>query len=142
MFPPVADRRSAARTLHNETVADDYGWLRNRDDPAVVAYLEAENAYTTTATAHLEKLRGAIFEEIKSRVQETDLSAPARRGDWWYGRQTEEGSQYPKFVRWAGRPDGPGEVFLDQNELAAGHGFCAIGVLSISPDQSLLAYSV
>ena len=142
MFPPVADRRSAARTLHTETVADDYAWLRNRDDPSVLAYLEAENAFTATATAHLEELRGAIFEEIKSRVQETDLSAPARRGDWWYGRQTEEGSQYPKFVRWAGRPDGPGEVFLDQNELAAGHSFCDVGVLKVSPDQTLVGYSV
>ena len=142
MFPPVADRRSAARTLHNETVTDDYGWLRNRDDPAVLAHLEAENEYTAAATAHLEDLVQAIFEETKSRIQETDLSAPARRGKWWYGRQTEQGRQYPKFVRWSGTPEGPGELFLDQNELASSHGFCAIGVLRISPDQNLLAYSV
>jgi len=142
MFPPVAGRRAVARTLHNETVTDDYSWLRNRDDPAVLAYLEAENAYSGAATSHLDALQKAIFQEIKSRVQEADLSAPARRGDWWYGRQTEEGRQYPKFVRWSGAPEGPGEVLLDQNELASSHGFCAIGVLGVSPDQELLAYSV
>jgi oligopeptidase B len=142
MNPPIAQRRGVARTLHKETVTDDYGWLRDRQDPEVLAHLEAENAYTAAATSHLEELRSRLFYEIKDRVQETDLSAPVRWGKWWYGRRTEEGQQYPRFVRWAETPAGEGQVYLDQNELAAGHSFCDIGVLLVSNDQNLLAYSV
>ncbi len=142
MHPPYARRIPVERTLHGETVVDPYAWLRHRDDPEVIAYLEAENAFTAAATAHLETLRQEIFEEIKGRTQETDLSAPARRGAWWYVTRTVEGLQYPIFARRHGGPDGPEETVLDVNEVAAGHDFCRIGVVAISTGQTHVAYSV
>lgn len=141
MQPPVAKRDPADRTLHGETLVDEYAWLRDRDDPATLAYLEEENAYTEAATRHLATLREALFEEIRSRVQETDLSAPARRGEWWYATRTREGSSYPVYVRRRGAPEGPEEVLLDVNDLAAGHGYLRLGNVAVSTGQTLLAYS-
>ena len=81
---PIAERRPVTRTHHGDVFVDDYEWLRDKDDPATLAYLEAENAHTDAATAHLEPLRQQIFDEIKSRTLETDLSVPTRHGSWWY----------------------------------------------------------
>ncbi|MDP3984622.1 MAG: oligopeptidase B, partial [Acidimicrobiia bacterium] len=143
METPVAQRRPVTGTLHGETVVDDYSWLRNPADPAVMAYLEAENEFAQAATSHLADLRQRIFEEIKSRVRETDRSAPARKGKWWYCRRTEEGRQYSVYLRWPHpAPDEPEQVILDQNVVAEGKAFCDIAVFSVSPDQNLLAYSV
>src|SRR5690606_15861065 len=91
---PVADRRPQDRTHHGDTFADPYEWLREKADAAVLAHLEAENAYTEQRTAHLASLRETIFQEIKGRTLETDLSVPSRRGQWWYYGRTVEGSQY------------------------------------------------
>ncbi len=140
--PPSAPRRPSVRNIHGVTTTDDYAWMRQREDPRVLAYLKLENEYTEALTAHLAGLRDQIFLEIKAKVAETDLSAPARRGDWWYGRRTEAGRQYPLFVRWRGSPEGEEEVLIDQNELAAGHDFCNLGLLMVNHDQTLLAYSV
>ncbi len=140
--PPIAERRPYALSIHGIDWSDDYFWLRHRDDPAVIDYLQAENDYTEASSAHLEALRGKIFEEIKSKVQEDDLSAPARQGDWWYGYRTEEGKQYPIFLRWKGSPDGAPFVLLDQNQIAQDAGYCALGSVLLSPDQDCLAYSV
>ncbi|MGQ0849264.1 MAG: S9 family peptidase [Actinomycetota bacterium] len=129
-------------TIHGSVRTDAYSWLRERDNPEVIAHLVAENEYAAASLAHLEGLRQEIFGEIKSRIQETDLSAPARRGRWWYGRRTDQGRQYPAFLRWHGTPTGPAEVILDQNDLAAGHGYCGLGLMAVSPDQDLIAYSV
>ena len=93
-LPPVADRRPSARTHHGDAFEDSYEWLRAKDDAEVLAHLEAENAYTEARTAHLEGLREQIFQEIKGRTLETDLSVPSRYGDWWYYGRTVEGSQY------------------------------------------------
>src|SRR5690606_14134470 len=134
---------------------DEYAWLADKDDPDTLAYLAAENAYTTAATAHLASLRDTIFNEIRDRTQETDLSVPVRRGDHWYYVRTVKGKQYGIWCRRAVRPgetdppdtgDGsplPGEeVLLDGNELAAGHEFFAVGTFEVSPDGRWLAYAV
>ena len=142
MDTPQAKKIPVVRELHGERFTDDYAWLRDREDPDTLAYLEAENRYTAEQTAHLEALRQRIFDEIKGRIQETDLSAPARRGEWWYATKTEEGKQYPTFVRSHGAPDAPEEVLLDVNELAQGHDFVQLGGFSVAPDQRLAAYSV
>ncbi|QNN53019.1 S9 family peptidase [Nocardioides mesophilus] len=153
--PPVARTVPATRTFHGDTVIDEYEWLRSKDDPEVLAYLEAENAYTEARTGHLAGLRERIFEEIRSRTQETDLSVPARIGRYWYYSRTVEGQQYGLSCRcpaqgpddWtpprlSAGVDVPGEeVLLDVNELAAGHDFFSLGTASVSPDGSLLAYS-
>lgn len=88
---PIAARRSHIRTHHADTFDDPYEWLREKDSAEVIAHLEAENAHTDSATAHLEELRETLFQEIKGRVQETDLSVPTRKGDWWYYSRSEEG---------------------------------------------------
>ncbi len=92
--PPTAERRPIVRSHHGDDFVDDYEWLRDKEDPATLAYLEAENAYTDATTAHLEPLRQQIFDEIKARTLETDLSVPVRRGAWWYYARTVEGQQY------------------------------------------------
>jgi oligopeptidase B len=152
--PPAARRIPHERTFHGDTFTDDYAWLADPGDPQTIAFLEAENAYTEAATAGQAGLRDAIFGEIKARTQETDLSVPARKGDWWYYGRTVESKQYPVYCRRAVRPDDAGppmsqdgapldgeEVMLDGNELAGDQKFFSIGAFSVSPDGRLLAYS-
>lgn len=138
---------------HGDTVVDDYAWLTVKDDPETVAYLEAENAYTRQATAHLKSLQETIFQEIKGRTLETDLSVPVRKNGWWYYSRTEEGKQYGIQCRVAADGETPPElkageplpgeqILLDGNELAGESDFFSIGTSSVSPDGSLLAYSV
>ena len=141
MNAPLAPRRPVATELHGDSWVDEYRWLRDRD-PEVIRYLESENAFTEESTSRLEALRQAIFQETRARVQETDLSAPARRGEWWYGRRTEEGKQYPQFLRWHLTTDDDPQVILDQNDLADHTDFCDIGLVMVSFDQRRLAYSV
>src|ERR1700748_3300246 len=89
--PPVAERRPVTTEHHGRTRTDDYDWLRDKGSPEVTAYLEAENAWTAAATAHLAALREAIFDEIKARTKETDLSVPNRNRGWWYYGRSFEG---------------------------------------------------
>jgi oligopeptidase B len=141
--PPVAKRIPTERTVHGETVVDEYAWLRDRDDPDVVAYLEAENAWTDAAVAGLADLRQAIFDEIKSRTQETDLSVPARKGPWWYYSRTVEGSQYGIQCRRSDEHDESTEqVLVDVNEVAGDAPYLDVGAFDVSPDHRTLAYSV
>ncbi|SDU38971.1 S9 family peptidase [Jiangella alkaliphila] len=151
--PPVAKQVPSERAVHGDTVADEYAWLKDRDDPDTVAYLEAENAYTQAATAHTKALQDEIFDEIKSRTLETDLSVPVRHHGWWYYTRTLEGSQYPIHCRSLTEPALPADpaepivapadevVLLDQNELAGDSPYFALGTFDVSPDGRLLAYS-
>jgi oligopeptidase B len=151
--PPVAPRQPTVLRAHGDERVDDYYWLRNRDDPAVIAYLEAENAHTRAAMTGTDALQQQLFDEIKSRVQETDASAPVRKGPYEYFTRTIEGMQYGIHCRrpagTPGLPDPfaepgapPGEeVLLDENVLAEGHDYFALGGFSISPDYMRLAYS-
>ncbi|EME23202.1 serine peptidase [Rhodococcus triatomae BKS 15-14] len=153
---PVAKKVPQERTHHGDTFVDDYEWLRDKSNPEVIAHLEAENAYTASRTEHLGPLREAIFGEIKSRTQETDLSVPSRMGRWWYYSRSFEGKQYGVHCRcpidapddWtppvlSAEVDIPGEqVLIDGNELAEGHDFFALGAMSVTLDGTLLAYSV
>ncbi|HMG25537.1 MAG TPA: S9 family peptidase [Acidimicrobiia bacterium] len=151
---PVALRRPTVLRAHGDERVDDWFWLRNRDDPEVLAYLEAENAYTRDVMAPTAALQQQLFEEIKSRVQETDATAPVRKGPYEYFSRTIEGRQYGIQCRrppgTPGLPDpfatpgsAPGEeVLLDQNVLAQGHDYFALGGFAVSPDHSRLAYSV
>jgi oligopeptidase B len=152
--PPIAKQVPVERTQHGDTVIDPYAWLADPKDPEVIAYLEAENAYTEASTAGLAELRSSIFDEIKARTQETDLSVPVRKGNWWRYARTEEGKQYSIQCRRRvlegevtppmpqdGKPLDGEEVLLDGNELAAGAAFFSLGAASVSPDERLLAYS-
>jgi oligopeptidase B len=158
MNPPQAPERPHVLSHHGRERVDPWYWLRQKDDPEVIAHLEAENAYTAEATAHLEPLRERLYTEIVGRIQETDLTVPSKRGGWWYYSRTVEGQQYPIICRkpaaseaipeMEDRPvdaeslPGVEQILLDQNELAQGHDFFALGGFEISPDGSRLAYSM
>lgn len=156
VLPPTAERRPIVRSHHGDDFVDDYEWMRDKEDPATLAYLEAENAHTDAATAHLEPLRQQIFDEIKARTLETDLSVPVRRGKWWYYARTVEGQQYAIRCRcpiddaddWnppvleADAEIAGEEILLDSNVEAEGHEFFSLGAFSVSDDESLLAWSV
>jgi oligopeptidase B len=154
--PPVAAKHPVTRSHHGIDFVDDYEWLRDKESPETLAYLEAENAFTDAATEHLAGLRERLFEETRSRVQETDLSVPVRMGDFWYFTRTAEGAQYGVHCRvpiaaeddWTPpsiEPSGelPGEqVILDGNLLAEGHDFFSLGSYDISDDGTRLVYGV
>ncbi|PPF80157.1 oligopeptidase B, partial [Subtercola sp. Z020] len=154
--PPVAPTVPFERTHHGDTLVDEYEWLRQKDDPAVIAHLTAENAYTEQQTAHLEPLRQSVFDEIKARTQETDLSVPVRNGDWWYYTRTIEGKQYGVHTRapisgvddWtpprleAGVAVAGEVIVLDDNVEAEGTDFYSLGSFDTSANGSLLAYAV
>ena len=151
-MPPVAKKVPTERSHHGDTVIDDYAWLTDKDDPDTVAYLEAENAFLKQETAHLSDLQEQVFQEIKGRTQETDLSVPSRKGAWWYFSRTEEGKQYgvscrvpaegdvPPAITTGERLDGE-QVLLDGNELAGDSAFFSVGTSAVSPDGTMLAYS-
>ena len=156
MNPPIAKRVDTRREHHGDVFVDPYEWLRDKSNPDVIAYLEAENAYTDEQTEHLAPLRQRIFDEIKARTKETDLSVPTRRGDWWYYGRSFEGKQYGVQCRCPiGDPDDwtppeldehteiPGEqILLDENVEAEGHDFFSLGAASVSLDGNTLAFSV
>ena len=139
--PPVAPKRPATLAAHGDERVDEWYWLRERDNPEVAALLDAENAHTVAMTAHTEDLQRTLYEEIVGRILETDLSVPVRKGDWWYLARTVEGQQYPIWCRRKGEPDGPEEVVLDQNELAAGREYFEVANTSVSPDAGLVTYA-
>lgn len=139
--PPRAERRPAVSVLHGQRRVDDYAWLRDREDPAVLAYLREENLYAEAVTAPLAALRERLYGEMLGRIQQSDETVPVRRGRYETFWRTREGQQYPAFLR---RPvgGGPEEILLDENELAAGGDYLAIGDAEISPDARFLAYTV
>ena len=149
---PAPARRPVERTFHGDTVTDPYEWMRDKTDPEVIAHLEAENAYADARTAHLDALRRTLVDEFVGHTQETDLSVPVRRGDWWYITRTTAGDDYPRFTRVADTGAMPqveagvmleGEqVLLDAQAEAAGHEFYSLGGLLPSPDHTLFASAV
>ena len=127
--------------LHGDTRPDDYFWLREKDNPAVAAYLREENAYTGELLKPTEAFQETLYQEMLGRIKEDDSSVPFRRGGYFYYSRTEKGKQYPIYCRKAGGLDAPEEVMLDLNLLAAGHPFFSLGAYAVSDDSHLLAYS-
>ena len=147
LAPPVAAIHHKETTVHGHTLVDDYAWLRERENPDVIAYLAAENAYTAAVLEPTAELQKTLYAEMLSHIKETDVSVPFRDGQFWYYSRTEEGSQYPIFCRKAGPAEAPADdaaeqVILDVNELAKGQAFMAVSSLTVSDDGNLLAYSV
>ncbi len=140
--PPQPERRPVRLESHRDVRIDDWFWLRDKEDPEVIAHLEAENAYTEATMAGTAPLREALYEEMVARIEETDLSVPARKGPWLYYGRTVEGSNYAIHCRRPAQgPQEDEEVLLDENLLAEGHVYFALGALSVSPDHRWLAYS-
>ena len=152
---PVAKKVPLERTHHGHTFVDDFEWMREKDSPEVIAHLEAENAWTAAQTAHLEGLQESIFTEIKTRIKETDMSVPNRRGAYWYFSRTRAGLDYGISVRvpisgpedWTpptvGEDELPGEeVVFDSNLAAEGQEFFSLGSFSLSDDGRWLLFGV
>jgi oligopeptidase B len=141
VLPPRAAKHPKLLCAHEDERVDEYYWLRDRDDPDVMAYLETENAYTKAQMQHTEALQTALYQEMLGRIQETDLSVPYRKGEFYYYSRTETGKAYPIYCRKKGSLDAAEEILLDQNQLAEGQEFLELGVLAISPNHEILAYS-
>ena len=137
-LPPVAKVLVQRTELHGETRVDPYAWLRERDNLEVIAYLEAENAYTAAMMKHTEPLQAALYEEMLARIKEDDASVPVPRGAYLYYSRTEKGKAYPIYCRRRGA-EADEEVYFDQNAEADGHAFYQMGGLEVSPDHRLLA---
>jgi oligopeptidase B len=138
---PVAERRPFAVQRHGELFEDPYAWLRQRDDPAVRAYLEAENAYADTVLVETKGLQEALYHEMLGRIKQTDLTVPYRDRGYFYYSRTEEGKQYPILCRKSGSLDAEEQVLLDLNALAVGKSYMSLGEYAVNDDGGLLAYS-
>ncbi len=139
--PPIATKQTHELVTHGDKRIDNYYWLRQQDNPEVIDYLKAENDYTEEKMQHTKELQKSLYDEILSRIKETDLSVPYRLKDYYYYFRTEEGQAYSIFCRKYKNLDAKEEILLDQNELAEGKEFFSLGVTSVSPNQQILAYS-
>lgn len=140
--PPVAKLNPRTDTLHGDILVDPYHWLRDRNNPETIAYLEAENRYTETHLAHTKSLQEQLYREMVSHIKETDLSVPEFVDGYYYYSRTVQGKQYSIFCRKKGSLNAPEEVLLDENILAEGTRYFRIGVRKVSPNQKLLAYNI
>jgi oligopeptidase B len=140
--PPAAKIVPHQMTVHGDTRIDNYFWLRDRSDPDTMAYLENENSYMLAMMRHTEELQSNLYAEMLSHIQQTDLTVPVKRGDYFYYTRTEEGKQYRIYCRKHGTVDAPEEILLDGNALAEGHKYFQMGAFAPSPNHKLLAYSV
>ncbi len=142
-LPPVCDTRPKELEAHGDVRIDNYYWLNNPDDPDVLAYLRAENAYTKARMAPTESLQEKLFQEFRERLQETDETVPVVRGPYAYFTRTFEGKPYPVHCRRpASTPDAPAEILFDVNALSEGHDYYSLGTREPSPDHTSIAYAV
>jgi oligopeptidase B len=139
--PPVARKVPVTMTQFGDTRVDDYFWLREKENPAVIEHLKAENAYAEAATRHLEGFREKLYREMLARIKETDESVPYRYRGWWYYLREVEGLQYPIYCRRQGSMQSPEEVMLDVNEVARGKAYAGVDFFEVSPDGNYLAYA-
>jgi oligopeptidase B len=139
--PPVARKVPRTEVVHGDTRVDDYFWMRDKKNPEVAAYLEAENAYTDAVMAPTQPLQDALYKEMLGRIKETDVNVPYRKGGYFYYSRTEQGQQYPIYCRKRGSLEAEEEVTLDLNRLAEGQKFMALGAYQVSDDGSRLAYT-
>ncbi|MDB5386270.1 MAG: oligopeptidase [Planctomycetaceae bacterium] len=139
--PPVAKKITKKQTFHGESRDDDYFWLREKTNPDVIAYLEAENAYTAAMMHGSEALQETLYQEMLGRIKQTDTNVPYRQDGYYYYSRTETGKQYSIYARRKGSLTAPEEITLDLNKLAEGHKYTAVSTYAVSDDTNLLAYS-
>jgi oligopeptidase B len=140
--PPVARRHPVEHVRHGDRRIDDYAWLREKQNPEVIAYLNAENAYTDAVLHGTEAFQEKLYQEMLGKILQTDLSVPYRLRDYLYFTRTEEGKQYAIHCRRLDAEGSAEELLLDLNALAEGHSFLGLGSFDVSDDNHLLAYSV
>jgi oligopeptidase B len=139
--PPVAKKVPRTIEVHGTKLSDDYFWMRDKKNPEVISYLEAENAYTDAMTKQNAALQERLYKEMLSRIKQTDTNVPYRYGGYLYYTRTEEGKQYPVFARRKGAMEAPEQLLLDLNEMAKGHTFMSVSDFDVTSDANLLAYS-
>ncbi len=139
---PVAKIVPHTLTIHNDSRVDNYFWLKHKTDPEVIAYLEAENAYTEQMTAHTEDLQTKLFEEIKGRIKQADSTVPYKEGDYYYYTRYVEGKEYSLFCRKYQSTDADEQILIDGNIAAGGHEFFALASKAISSGQEVMAFAV
>jgi len=140
--PPVAKKIPKELVIHNDIRMDDYYWLNERENPKVIEYLEAENAYTAAKMKDTEELQGILYEEIVGRIKQTDMSVPYRKGGFYYYTRFEEGKEYPVYCRKKGNLEAEEEILLNVNEMAKGSDYFHVAGLSVSTDNNLIAFGV
>ena len=139
-MPPIATKNPHILEIHGKKRVDEYYWLRERESPEVIEYLEAENAYFRQMTAHTEKFREELFQEMKARIREDDTSVPYKLNGYWYITRFEVGKEYPVYTRKKGSLESEEEILFDANQLAAGHDYFDLRGISVSPDNKLAAF--
>ena len=142
LSPPLARREPVETVLHGDRRVDHYAWLRQKENPEVISYLEAENAYTDAILKPTEPFQEALYKEMLNRILQTDLSVPYRLRDYLYFTLTEQGKQYPVHCRRVDASGSLDEMLLDLNRFAEGHSFLALGSFAVSDDNGLLAYAL
>jgi len=140
--PPAAKKIPYRLEKHGQVRVDDYYWLKDRKNPAVTAYLRAENAYADAVLRHTEPLQAGLFSEMKGRIKQDDSTVPARYGAYYYYKTYRAGGEYPLYVRKKDSPGAQEEIILDVNELARGKAFCQVNFPVIRPDHKMIAYAV
>jgi oligopeptidase B len=139
---PVVEKRPHELEAHGDVRIDDYYWLRERSNPEVLAYLEAENTYTAAVMAPTEELQAELFKELTNRIQPDDSTVPALFDGYYYYKRYEKDLEYPIHCRREGSLEAPEEIILDVNRVAEGHDFCSVRGMAVSPDTRLLAWAV
>ncbi len=142
LTPPIAAKIAKTLEIHGDQRQDDYYWLNDRENPEVISYLNAENAYRKEMTAHTQPLQDTLYTEIVGRIAQTDVSVPYKDNGYFYYSRYEEGKEYPIYCRKKDHLDNPEEILLNGNEMAKNHAYFQIGGMSISPDNQWLAYSL
>ncbi|MDJ1484043.1 S9 family peptidase [Cytophagaceae bacterium YF14B1] len=139
--PPIAEVKAfEVKAKHGASRTDNYYWLNKREDPNVIKYLEAENAYTDTMMADTKVLQDKLFEEIKGRIKEDDESVPYKDGNYYYYTRFEKGGEYPIYCRKKGSLSAPEEVIINANERGHGHNYYSLGGLEVSDNEELVAF--
>ncbi|MGB7208615.1 MAG: S9 family peptidase [Pyrinomonadaceae bacterium] len=144
MKPPVAKKEAKVLKIHGYEITDNYAWLRDREEkknPEIIKYLEAENAYTEAHMGEHKAFADNLYKEMLGRIKQTDLSVPYKLGQYWYFNKTEEGKQYPTYLRSKSKDGKDAEVLLDQNEMATGFKYFSISNFEPSDDGNLLAFA-
>jgi oligopeptidase B len=141
MTAPIAKIVKKELTKHGDTRQDNYYWLNQRENPEVVSYLEAENAYAKSMMSHTDAFQEKLFKEMTGRIPQTDKSVPYLENGYFYYTRFEEGKEYPLYCRKKGTLDAPEEIMLDVNQMAKGHSYYAIGSFQVSEDNRLIAFA-
>lgn len=139
--PPTAKKIHTENHINGGHLVDDYRWLRDKSNPEVAQYLEAENAYADSVMKPTDELQKKLYDEMVSHIKETDVNVPYKQGDYFYYSRWEKGKQYPILARKKGSVEAPEEITLEVNQLAQGEKFMAVGAYEVSDDGNLLAYS-